>query len=35
VSKYGNQAFTRIAHTDEELQTTLRAFEKCVGMMQS
>ena len=35
VSKYGNRAFTCIAHTDEELQTTLRAFETCVGMMRA
>jgi glutamate-1-semialdehyde 2,1-aminomutase len=34
VSKYGNRAFTCMAHTDEELGATLRAFEKCVGMMQ-
>lgn len=34
VSKYGARAFTCMAHTDEDLQTTLQAFEKCVGMMQ-
>jgi len=34
VSKYGNRAFTCMAHTDEDLGATLRAFEKCVGMMQ-
>jgi glutamate-1-semialdehyde 2,1-aminomutase len=34
VSKYGNRAFTCMEHTDEELKLTLRAFEKCVGMMQ-
>ena len=34
VSKYGNRAFTCMAHTDEKLKTTLRAFEKCVGMMR-
>jgi glutamate-1-semialdehyde 2,1-aminomutase len=34
VSKYGNRAFTCMAHTDQELGATLRAFEKCVGMMQ-
>jgi glutamate-1-semialdehyde 2,1-aminomutase len=34
VTKYGARAFACMAHTDEELQTTLRAFEKCVGMMQ-
>jgi glutamate-1-semialdehyde 2,1-aminomutase len=34
VSKYGNRAFTCMAHTDEELAATLRAFEQCVGMMQ-
>lgn len=34
VSKYGARAFTCMAHTDEDLRTTLQAFEKCVGMMQ-
>jgi len=34
VSKYGNRAFTCMAHGDQELGDTLRAFEKCVGMMQ-
>jgi glutamate-1-semialdehyde 2,1-aminomutase len=34
VSKYGARAFTCMAHTDEDLQTTLRAFEKCIGIMQ-
>lgn len=34
VSKYGNRAFTCMAHTDQELKVTLQAFEKCVGMMQ-
>jgi glutamate-1-semialdehyde 2,1-aminomutase len=34
VSKYGARAFTCMAHSDEDVTTTLSAFERCIGMMQ-
>jgi glutamate-1-semialdehyde 2,1-aminomutase len=34
VTKYGARAFTCMAHTDEDLATTFKAFEKFLAMMQ-
>jgi glutamate-1-semialdehyde 2,1-aminomutase len=34
ITKYGARAFTCMAHSDEDLTATLRAFENCVGMMR-
>jgi glutamate-1-semialdehyde 2,1-aminomutase len=34
ITKYGNRAFTCMAHTDKDIQVTLAAFEKILGMME-
>jgi glutamate-1-semialdehyde 2,1-aminomutase len=33
ITKYGNRAFTSMAHTDEDIESTLEAFEKVLSLI--
>jgi len=34
LTKYGARAFLSIAHTDDDIEKTLKAFEKILGMLE-